>query len=204
MNFKIKYTAIFFAVSGLFSLYYLTVGVGYYYLLPIYFALIIVGISSSILFEVFFDRILESTLAKKFVYKAGMIASGLAMTVVYGPRIFIKYYEYDDWVYIPYRYADIGFEYIFTPVNDHFVPLFKIVLYFVGLLSDPTYFGNAVVFYLSSLLIVFGLGRVLLTHTAHPALAAGVTFAFAIWPTFDSARTWFGGGFWLALPVGFF
>lgn len=177
-----------------------------YYAGPLkcYAALALISVAATAVCEAFFDVIDGSGSLLRRNHFALMTLAGLLLTAVYGPQIFIKFYEYDDWIYIPYLFGPLDWGYISAPINNHYVPLLRPILYYVSKFSAPTYYGNAVVFYLASMLVLTGLGRVVKAHVGSFNILALAVISFAIWPSFEASRIAFDGGFWLALPVATF
>ena len=169
-----------------------------------YATLALISLGATAMGEALYDLIDAHKGMRRLDHFALMALAGLLLTACYGPRIFIKFYEYDDWIYMPYQFEKLGWAFLNEPINDHYVPLLKVILYFMSRFSDPTYYGNSVVFYLASMLVLTGLGRVVRAHVDNFHVFALAALSFALWPTFEGARTWFGGGFWLALPVAAF
>ena len=135
---------------------------------------------------------------------AVMLAAGLLLALSYGPLMFIRYYTGDDWFFMVFRFSAFDWAFVNTPISNHFVPLLNVIYYLMSKASDPTYYGNALLFHFSCMLVVAGLARVVAVHTGRGGIAALAAVSFAIWPSFEGARTYFSGGFWLALPVGTF
>ena len=129
------------------------------------------------------------------------VAIGIAFSVTYAPSIFIKFYEYDDWVYLAYKYSHLDFTYLNEAINLHYAPVLKLLMYFVSLLSDPTYYGNALLFFFFNIFLLSCLFEFLKRHFINERIAIVFTIMFALWPTFDMARFWWGGGFWLLIPL---
>ena len=133
-----------------------------------------------------------------------MTLAGLLLAMSYGPLMFIRYYTGDDWFFMAFKFRAFDWAFINEPISNHYMPLVNIIYYLMSTASDPTYFGNALLFYFSCMLVVAGIARVVAVHTERPRLTALAALSFAIWPSFEGARTYFSGGFWLALPVATF
>jgi hypothetical protein len=197
---------------GAFALYLLATFVGFIVFAPddyagpvkCYATLGLISLATTLVCEYLFNVI---DLNKRLVqphHFALMVVSGLLLTMVYGTPIFIKFYAGDDWLYMPFKFATFGWEFLATPISNHYVPLLSAILYAMSTLSDPTYYGNAVLFHLAAMLVLSGVGRFIAAHTERFDVCAFAVLSFAIWPTFEGARTYFAGGFWLALPVATF
>jgi hypothetical protein len=169
--------------------------------LKVYFSLAILSFTTTSLFEcilnIFYKN--QKLLTKK--YYLIVTLSGLALTIIYGPKIFINFYEYDDWMYMSYSLSDLSLAFINSPINEHYIPLLKLLLYYNSKFSDPTFFGYSLLFYMASMLVLNVLARFIIVHIQDERILAFVLISFSVWPSFETARTWFGGGFWLAIPV---
>jgi len=128
----------------------------------------------------------------------------LFLTLIYGPQILIKFYEYDDWVYLGFKYSSFGLAYLNEPVNFHYVPVLKLVLYLIDYLSDPTYVGNAATFLFVNIFLMTCFLELALRVLKNKVLAFLIVALFGVWPSAEMARYWFGGGFWLVLPLPFY
>lgn len=166
-----------------------------------YCALFLISIATTFISEKIVNCIFDDYIFNSFQYKFLIYLSGFLLTVVYGPQFFIKYYEYDDWVYLSYQFENFNFSYLNSAVNFHYVPIFKALMYLISRFSDPTYLINSIAFYLVTMMILSALGRLLRIHNSNSKVLIISLISFAIWPSFETARTWFGGGFWLSIPV---
>lgn len=166
----------------------------------IYLTVILLSISTTLfILEVTNLLFKESEFKIKF---ASLIAN-LFFAVSYGPKIFINYYSYDDWVWLKYKYEVFNFEYLTTAINYHYIPFFKLYFYPISLFS-PNYFAFSFSLFFISQLLIITIGIFLKTNNISQRQILFVLILFAIWPTFQMSRTWYAGGFWLALPIPFF
>lgn len=121
-------------------------------------------------------------------------AGSVAYSVVYGHRVFVNYWYYDDWGYLVR--VPLG-QWITAPLNDHFVPLLKLVLWGMRRVFGFDYIGAACLQQAAFLLIVVVLAHLLWRATRQAWALVLLVGLFAMWPSYGAARTWFGGGFWL-------
>jgi hypothetical protein len=84
-----------------------------------------------------------------------------------------------------------------SPVNDHFVPLLRLLLWWVARIFGFDYIGAACLQQIAFLMLVVVLAHLLWDVTNRPWILILVVGSFALWPTYGLARTWFGGGFLL-------
>ncbi|MGA2275220.1 MAG: hypothetical protein ABSH00_16830 [Bryobacteraceae bacterium] len=122
-------------------------------------------------------------------------AGSVAYSLVYGHRVFVNYWFYDDWDYLFPHSLDKAW--ITGPLNDHFVPLLKIVLWGMRSAFGFDYIGAACLQQAAFLVIVVVLAHLLWTVAHRPWILIVLVGLFAMWPSYGAARTWFGGGFWL-------
>jgi hypothetical protein len=121
----------------------------------------------------------------------------VAYSLAYGHRVFVNYWYYDDWGYFAWlaRRPDTAF--LTTPINDHFVPLLKLLVWATDRAFGFNYIGAACLQQIAFLIIVVVLAHLLWEAGSRPWLVIFWTGLFAMWPAYGAARTWFGGGFWL-------
>src|SRR5258708_10830048 len=124
-------------------------------------------------------------------FRAAAVGS-VAYSVAYGDRVFVNYWNYDDWGYLVPGPPNIT-----QPLNDHFVPLFKIVVWGMRSVFGFDYIGAACLQQAAFLVIVLVLAHLLWSGTRRPWILILLVGLFAMWPGYGAARTWFGGGVWL-------
>jgi hypothetical protein len=122
-------------------------------------------------------------------------AGSVAYSLIYGHRVFVNYWHYDDWGYLVPHALDKAL--ITRPLNDHFVPLLMIVLWGVRSVFGFDYIGAACLQQAAFLLIVVVLAHMMWSVSRRPWVVVLLVGLFAMWPSYGPARTWFGGGFWL-------
>jgi len=169
--------------------------------LKLYLCLGILSMSVVFFNESFLNIIYENKKIFNLRYYAIVSLCCLMLTITYGPSIFINYYKYDDWMYMSYSMSEISFQFINSPINEHYIPLLKIILYYNSLYSDPAFFGYSLILYMSIMFLTSALSRLIAIHIKDLNVLLITLAAFSVWPTFDDSRTWFGGAFWLTMPV---
>lgn len=130
--------------------------------------------------------------------------AGLSASILYGPKMLVKFYEYDDWVYLGYKYQLLTLNYLNDTINYHYVPVLKFLLYIVDLFFPPNYVANGVLFLFALVFCVVCLLELSIRVIKQAVIPLLITVLFAVWPTADTSRYWFGGGFWLLLPIPFY
>jgi hypothetical protein len=160
-------------------------------------------LSASVVFfnESFLNIIHENKLISNFKYYIIILFCCLMFTITYGPSIFINFYKYDDWMYMSYSMSEINFTFINSTINEHYIPLLKTILYYNSIYSDPSFFGYSLILYISIMLLISALARFIVIHINDLDVLFITLIAFSIWPTFENSRTWFGGAFWLTMPL---
>ncbi len=133
-------------------------------------------------------------------YRAAAIGS-VAYSLAWARPVFVNYWYYDDWGYL--RGAQSAVAYMLAPLNDHFVPLLKVVILGMTRLFGFDYIGAACLQQSAFLLIVVVLAHLLWTVIRRPWLLVLLVGLFAMWPTYGVARAWFAGGFWLTASAAF-
>ena len=133
-------------------------------------------------------------------FRAAAIGS-LAYSLAWAQPVFVNYWYYDDWGYL--RGAPSAVAYLLAPLNDHFVPLLKIVILGMTRLFGFDYIGAACLQQSAFLIIVLVLAHLFWPAARRPWLLILSVGLFAMWPTYGVARTWFAGGFWLTASAGF-
>ena len=205
---KIQNTKYFCFLLSAFSLVaasemYLLVLDNIFYTISLKLYLCLGVLSMAVVFfnESFLNCIYENKKIFNLKYYAIISLSCLMLTAAYGPSIFINYYKYDDWMYMSYSMGEINFQFVNSPINEHYIPLLKIILYYNSLYSDSTFFGYSLILYLSIMFLTSSLSRLIATHIKDLNALFITMMAFSVWPTFDESRTWFGGAFWLTMPI---
>lgn len=130
--------------------------------------------------------------------------SALSIALVFGPKALIKFYEYDDWVYLGFKYHQFDLAYLNETINFHYVPVLKAVLYAIDSLFLPNYLSNGIAFLFFLVFCVTCLLELCLRTIKPQIVALLMTVLFAVWPTAEMSRYWFGGGFWLLFPIPFY
>lgn len=133
-------------------------------------------------------------------FRAAAIGS-VAYSLAWARPVFVNYWYYDDWGYL--RGAPSAVGYMLTPLNDHFVPLLKLVILAMTRWFGFDYIGAACLQQAAFLLIVLALAHLLWSVVRRPWLLVVLVGLFAMWPSYGVARTWFAGGFWLTASAGF-
>lgn len=128
----------------------------------------------------------------------------LCITLPFGPRTLMRFYEYDDWVYLGYKYSGFTIDYLNETINFHYVPILKAILYLMDRFFSPDYVVNGLIFLFFLVFCVTCLLELSFRTIERPLLAFILTILFAAWPTADMSRYWFGGGFWLLVPLPFY
>lgn len=127
-------------------------------------------------------------------FRAGAVGS-VAYSVVYGHSVFVNYWYWDDWGYLVPRPFDMAL--VTGPLNDHFLPLLKIVLWGTTRVFGFDYIGAACLQQAAFLLLILALAHLLWSAARRPWLLILLVGLFAMWPSYGVARTWFCAGFWL-------
>jgi hypothetical protein len=122
-------------------------------------------------------------------------AGSVAYSIGYGDRVFVNSWYWDDWGYLVPHPLDEAW--LTGPLNDHFVPLLKIVLWGMRKVFGLDYIGAACLQQAAFLVIVVVLAHLLWRASERPWILVLWVGLFAAWPSYGPARTWFGGGFWL-------
>lgn len=133
-------------------------------------------------------------------FRAAAIGS-LAYTLAWARPVFVNYWYYDDWGYL--RGAPSALAYMLEPLNDHFVPLLKLVILAMTRVFGFDYIGAACLQQAAFLMIVLVLAHLLWSVVRRPWLLVVLVGLFAMWPSYGVARTWFAGGFWLTASAAF-
>jgi hypothetical protein len=128
-------------------------------------------------------------------FRAAAVGS-VAYSISYGHRVFVNYWFYDDWGFL---FADqrLNLRFFTAPINDHFVPLYKLVLWFLPRVFGFDYIGAACLQQIVFLILALALAHLLWGAAHRPWLVILLVGLFALWPSYGAARTWFSGGFWL-------
>lgn len=121
----------------------------------------------------------------------------IAYTLMYGHRVFVNYWFYDDWGYFGWLDMRPNLQYMTAPVNDHFIPLFRLLVWWMARIFGFDYIGAACLQQIAFLMLLVVLSHLLWEVSNRPWILILVVGSFALWPTYGIARTWFGGGFLL-------
>ncbi len=129
-------------------------------------------------------------------FRAAAVGS-VGYTLIYGHRLFVNYWFYDDWGYFGWLDQRPNLRYLTSPVNDHFVPLLKLLLWWVARIFGFNYIGAACLQQIAFLMLLVVLSHLLWEVSNRPWILILVVGSFALWPSYGIARTWYGGGFLL-------
>ena len=128
------------------------------------------------------------------------VVGAVAYSIAWGHRVFVNCWYFDDWGYLVTRPFDKAL--ITSPLNDHFLPLLKIVIWGMTRAFGFDYIGAACLQQAAFLVVIVGLAHLLWNATRRSWLLILLVGLFALWPTYGVARTWFGGGFLLTASAG--
>jgi hypothetical protein len=141
-------------------------------------------------------RAISPTEMLEWPFRAAAVGS-VTYSLAYGHRVFVNCWYWDDWGYLYLGTVRLDYSFITWPINDHFVPLLKILLWGMVRVFGIDFIGAACLQQIAFLMIVLAFAHLLWSATRRPWLLILLVGLFGMWPSYGVARTWFGGGFWL-------
>ena len=130
-----------------------------------------------------------------------VLVSNLSFAYVFGRHVFIALFYYDEWGYFESLNQNLPVlgKIILNPLNDHFVPVLKILFILLNGIFVTDYFGFGLASFLGfSLLLVF-FCLLLKRVGCNPTVIILLSVSFATLTSFPDIHVWKGGGLWLIL-----